>query len=114
MIFQGMLICVIFLTLFGLSLWPVLFKKSRHFKLVLISANIIFIVMMILFAGSVGTTQEKWQQKRSRFREEVLPATAALLEGTEKRQFTAIPETERDIQKIEAAIRTFSEEVTKK
>lgn len=111
MIFNGLLICVIFLTLFGLSLWPVLFKKSKHFKLILIATNLVFLIMLIFFGTSVSSTDAKWQKKRETFRTETLPEIAKKLEGTEKKQYTKISETELDIEKIDAAVQQFSREV---
>lgn len=111
MIFNGLLICVVFLTLFGLSLWPVLLKNSKHFKLVLIAANLVFLIMVIFFGAAVSSTETKWQEERKSFREETLPAVAKKLEGTEKINCTKIPETEQDIEKIESAVKDFSREV---
>lgn len=113
MIFQGLLICVIFLTLFGLSLWPILLKNSKHFKLVLIAANVIFLLMVIFFGASLNNTEEEWQKKRETFRTGTLPAVAKKLEGTEKKEYQKISEDEQDIQKIEEAIDLFSTEVAK-
>ena len=113
MIFQGLLICVIFLTLFGLSLWPILLKNSKHFKLVLIAANVIFLLMVIFFGATLNNTEEEWQKEREIFRSGTLPAVAKKLEGTEKKEYQKISEDEQDIRKIEDAINHFSTEVTK-
>lgn len=113
MIFNGLLICVIFLTLFGLSLWPVLLKNSKHFKLVLIAANVVFLLMLIFFGASLNRTGALWEEKREAFRTETLPEVAKKLEGTEKKEYTKISETEQDIQKIEETVNNFSAEVKK-
>lgn len=113
MIFNGLLICVVFLILFGLSLWPVLLKNSKHFKLVLIAVNLVFLAMVIFFGASVSRTETTWQEKRKAFREETLPAVASKLEGTEKINCTKIPETEQNIEKIEGTIQEFSRGVAK-
>ncbi len=113
MIFNGLLICVIFLTLFGLSLWPVLLKNSKHFKMVLIAANIIFLIMLIFFGATLNNTEKEWQKERQVFRRETLSAVAKKLEGTEKKQYTKIPESEQDIKKIEETVKQFSTEVQK-
>ncbi|MBO5201919.1 MAG: hypothetical protein J6C30_04225 [Lentisphaeria bacterium] len=111
MIFNGLLICVVFLTLFGLALWPVLFKNSKRFKLVLIAANLIFLLMLLFFGTSISSTETLWQEKRESFRKETLPHIAKKLEGTEKKEYTGISDTELDIEKIQQAVKQFSAEV---
>lgn len=113
MIFNGLLICVLFLTLFGLSLWPVLLKNSKRFKLVLIAANVVFLLMVLFFGASLNNTEEEWQKEREIFRSGTLPAVVKKLEGTEKKEYQKISEDEQDIRKIEEAINHFSAEVAK-
>lgn len=111
MIFNGLLICVVFLVLFGLALWPVLFKNSKRFKLVLIAANLIFLIMLLFFGASISSTETLWQERRESFRKETLPEIAKKLEGSEKKEYTKIPETEQNIEKIQQAVKQFSREV---
>lgn len=114
MILQGLFFCVIFLTLFGLALWPVLFKNSKHFKLVLIAANAVFLFILICFGSAAGSTQKKWQEKREAFRQETLPAAAALLEGDRPVTCTTVPENEMDIEVIDGLLQQFNSEVRTK
>lgn len=111
MIFNGLLICVVFLVLFGLALWPVLFKNSKRFKLVLIAANLIFLIMLLFFGASISSTETLWQERRESFRKETLPEIAKKLEGSEKKEYTKIPETEQNIEKIQQTVKQFSREV---
>lgn len=113
MIFNGLLICVLFLTLFGLSLWPVLLKNSKHFKTVLIAANVIFLLMLLFSGASLNNAEEARQEERDSFRTKTLTAVAKKLEGTEKQEYQKVPESEQDIQKIESLIDQFSAEVAK-
>ncbi len=50
MIFQAILFCVIFLTLFGVSLWPVLFKNHAGKNKIFIITNI----LAVFLAGAAG------------------------------------------------------------
>lgn len=112
MIFNGLLICVVFLILFGLALWPVLFKNSRYFKAALIAANLVFLIMLVLFAATINNTEKHWQEEREQFRKETLPEVAKKLTGSEKKEYTKISESEQDIEKIQNAVRQFSREVS--
>ena len=81
MIFQGLLICVAFLTLFGLVLWPVLFKNSKHWKLIYIGTNITFIVMLIAFGSNVGQNRSRLDARRTQLQDALVLAADALDQG---------------------------------
>lgn len=112
MIVNALIFCVCFLLLFGLSLWPVLLKNSKRFKLVLIVANLIFIAMLLFSAAFMSESEKKQQKKQEAFRKDTLPAIAKKLEASEKREYTKVSESEMDIEKIESAVELFSKEVT--
>ncbi len=81
MFFSALLICVVFLTLFGLALWPVLFKQSKHRKLIFTGANITFIIMLLAFGGTVGRNRQEMETRREQMRDALILAADLMERG---------------------------------
>lgn len=98
---QTLLICVIFLTLFGLVLWPVMFKNSIHNKLIFIGSNIIFLIMLLYFGKYAGEARAEHDERRGQFRDALAFAAEALDKGVRPAEtFRSVPEDERDSRKV--------------
>jgi len=98
---QALLICVIFLTLFGLALWPVLFKNARHSKLAFLGANIALLIMLFSFGSYAGNTRRQHAERREQVRDVLVFAADALENGTRPQEaIPQISEEERDVSKV--------------
>ena len=98
---QSLLVCVIFLTLFGLALWPVLFKNSLHSKFIFLGSNIIFLIMLLYFGKYAGDARAEHDERREQFRDALAFAADALDKGIRPAEaFQPVPEDERDSRKV--------------
>ncbi len=80
LLFSALLICVSFLTMFGLALWPVLFKQSKRWKWIFIGTNITFVVMLLAGGSTVARSRVELDTRREQMRD-ALAITAEFLEN---------------------------------
>ncbi len=113
-LFNALLCCVVFLTLFGMALWPVLFRESKRRKWIFAGANLTFLVMLLACGSSISRSRMELETRREQMKDALVIAADLLDKGGTVQ--AAMPDREtvenNDAEALEAVSR-FVREIRK-
>ncbi len=76
--------CLFFLILFGFSLWPLLFRESKHFKWILLGANLLYFMMAVYALSNAAKIKTKVAEAEKIFNEGLQAASRKIQKNPEE------------------------------